>query len=142
MRALRLTLALGWLLAAAPVAAAELSQVQQRPGREAPAAPAVPPPPAGIPPPEEPPRAPPEMSPQARPVPYEPGRFGADPSYPLGRYDAKAQIEIYGGKFRILGPRPPIEFGYPLYSEGPLPDSLNLFGGKNLAQPQLLVYGD
>lgn len=85
---------------------------------------------------------PPAMSPGATPTAYDRSRFGTDPDYSGTRYDPQSQIEIYGGKKRVAGPRPPIELGYPLYSEGPLPDSINLFGEKNLARPQLLVYGD
>lgn len=85
---------------------------------------------------------PPAMSPEATPASYDRSRFGGDPDYSGTRYDPQSQIEIYGGKKRVAGPRPPIELGYPLYSEGPLPDSINLFGEKNLARPQLLVYGD
>jgi len=84
----------------------------------------------------------PAMSPGATPVDYDRGRFGGDPTYSEEAYDAGSQIEIYGGKSRVNGPRPPVELGYPLYSEGPLPDSINLLGEKNLARPQLLVYGD
>ncbi|MEK9968998.1 MAG: hypothetical protein VW600_07665, partial [Ferrovibrio sp.] len=87
-------------------------------------------------------QASPNMSPEATPTAYERGRFGGDPVYPTGPYDTKSQIEIYGGKSRVNGPRPPLELGHPMYQEGPLPDSINLFGEKNLARPQLLVYGD
>jgi hypothetical protein len=152
MHRVGLIIALGCLLATPGFAAehivsdevadaSQLSQVQRRPGREAPTR-EVPPPPAVQPPPEHHHHAPAEMSPGARPATYDPKRFGPDPSYPEGPYDSKAQIEIYGGKSRVLGPRPPIEFGYPLYSEGPLPDSFSLLGDKNLLRPQLLVYGD
>lgn len=88
------------------------------------------------------PQDPPAMSPGTERVPYDRSRFGSDPDYSGQKYDAKSQVEIYGGKSRVAGPRPPIELGYPMYQEGPLPDSINLFGEKNMARPQLLVYGD
>ena len=38
------------------------------------------------------------MSPGASPAPYDPSRFGPDPSYADKPYDPKAQEAIYGGK--------------------------------------------
>jgi len=87
-------------------------------------------------------QVPPSMSPEATATTYERDKFSGDPVYPAGPYDTKSQIDIYGGKSRVNGPRPPLELGHPMYQEGPLPDSINLFGEKNLARPQLLVYGD
>lgn len=85
---------------------------------------------------------PPAMSDGAQRVDFDRGRFGNDPDYSGISYDAKAQIEIYGGKSKVIGPRPALELGHPMYQEGPLPDSINLFGEKNPSRPQLLVYGD
>ena len=65
-------------------------------------------------------QAPPEMDPLARPSEFERDLFGSDPSYPDDVYDVAEQIKIYGGKTPFDEPRPILEWGYPLYSEGAL----------------------
>ena len=85
---------------------------------------------------------PPEMSPEAKPVQFNRNVFGPDPDYADKPYDPKAQLEIYGGKHRVNGPRPPVEIGRDLYSEGPLGNGYNLIGSKNRLFPQLMVFGD
>ena len=87
-------------------------------------------------------REPTAMSPGVRLVPLDPKAFGKDPVYEERAYDAAAQLDIYGGKRRVEKVRPLIELGGPLYGEGPLGPSYNLFGAKNLVAPQLYVYGD
>ena len=87
-------------------------------------------------------RKPVEMSPEAQPADYSGTLFGPDPSYADKPYDVEAQLEIYGGKTRVDGPRPPIEWGYPMYQAGPIGPGINLFGEKNPARPQLLAFGD
>jgi hypothetical protein len=87
-------------------------------------------------------RKPVEMSPEAQPADYSETLFGPDPSYADKPYDVEAQLEIYGGKTRVDGPRPPIEWGYPMYQAGPIGPGINLFGEKNPARPQLLAFGD
>ena len=39
-------------------------------------------------------------------------------------------------------PRPVIEWGYPMYQEGPIGAGFDVWGSKNLFRPQLLVFGD
>lgn len=87
-------------------------------------------------------QTPPDMSPDAKPVEVEPGKFGADPNYSDLRYDEKAQLDIYGGKHAVPAPRPLLEVGRDLYAAGPLGDGINIFGGKDRFYPQLLVFGD
>ena len=87
-------------------------------------------------------QAPPEMDPIARPSEFERDLFGSDPTYPDDVYDVAEQIEIYGGKTPFDEPRPILEWGYPLYSEGALGRTYTTFGEKNLLRPQLLVFGD
>jgi len=87
-------------------------------------------------------QAPPEMDPLARPAEFERDLFGSDPSYPDDVYDVAEQIKIYGGKTPFDEPRPILEWGYPLYSEGALGRTYTTFGEKNLLRPQLLVFGD
>ncbi|MEE2746360.1 MAG: hypothetical protein VX617_05710 [Pseudomonadota bacterium] len=84
----------------------------------------------------------PAMSPDAKPVEYDPGAFSPDPSYKDKKYDALKQIEIYGGKSRFDEIRPLLELGRPIYLEGPFKKGLNLFGRKNPMYPGLHVYGD
>ncbi len=87
-------------------------------------------------------RKPVEMAPEAKPAEFVREDFGPDPSYADKPYDPAAQLEIYGGKRRVDAPRPPIEWGYPLYQAGDIGAGINLFGEKNPARPQLLVFGD
>ena len=87
-------------------------------------------------------QAPPEMDPLARPSEFERDFFGSDPTYPDDVYDVAEQIKIYGGKTPFDEPRPILEWGYPLYSEGALGRTYTTFGEKNLLRPQLLVFGD
>lgn len=87
-------------------------------------------------------RKPTEMSPEAQATEVSHELFGPDPSYADKPYDVEAQLAIYGNKRAVPGPRPPIEWGYPMYQPGPLGNGITLFGDKNPARPQLLVYGD
>lgn len=87
-------------------------------------------------------RKPVEMSPEAKPGDYSRALFGSDPDYADKPYDVAAQLAIYGGKTRVDGPRPPIEWGYPMYQAGPIGGGINLFGAKNPARPELLMFGD
>jgi hypothetical protein len=87
-------------------------------------------------------RKPVEMAPEAKSAEISRELFGPDPSYADKPYDIEAQLAIYGGKRRIDDPRPPIEWGYPMYQAGPVGNGINLFGAKNPARPQLLVFGD
>lgn len=85
----------------------------------------------------------PEMSPEAKPSVYQRNLFGPDPDYSDVKYDAAAQLDVYGGKHPVPSQRPVIEWGYPLYDSGPLPQgNLWPFGEKDLSRPELLVYGD
>lgn len=68
--------------------------------------------------------------------------FKSDPVYHEEGYDPEAQIEIYGGKTAIDAPRPLLELGTPFYSEGPLFDDYTFLGERNLARPNLRIYGD
>lgn len=83
-----------------------------------------------------------KMSPQAKPVEHSRDAFGPDPSYEDKPYDAKKQIEIYGGKKAIDAPRPVVEIGRPIYVEGPFRESYNLIGEKNLISPAFNISGD
>jgi hypothetical protein len=85
----------------------------------------------------------PEMSPEARPVEsFNPKIFRPDPSYEDKPYNYEGQIEIYGGKRRLLPPRPLLELGRPQYTEGPFQPSSDIFGEKNRAFNQFSIYGD
>jgi hypothetical protein len=86
-------------------------------------------------------QAPPEMDEGARPSEYDMGGFAPDPVY-TAPYDAEEQLIVYGGKTNIDEPRPLIEWGYPMYSEGEFGSGINIVGAKNLVRPQFLVYGD
>ncbi len=83
----------------------------------------------------------PQMSPGVTRVGHSKGAFKPDPRYP-GSYDAKQQIDIYGGKKNIEEPRPLVELFEPMYKEGPLQEPKDLVGRKNLFAPAFSLYGD
>lgn len=83
------------------------------------------------------------MSDEARPVEFDASLFSSDPTYEETGYDPEAQYEIYGGKSRLDAPRPLLEIGRALYSEGPIGDGFETFlGSKNRLFPQFLLFGD
>ncbi len=67
--------------------------------------------------------------------------FRPDPQYQK-EYEHEEQIEIYGGKFAVDPPRPPIEIGREQYTSGAYAPSGTLLGEKNPLLPGLAVYGD
>lgn len=67
--------------------------------------------------------------------------FRADPAYER-QYEHQEQIDIYGGKFAVDPPRPPIELGRQQYTSGIYEPSGTLLGEKNPLLPGLAVYGD
>ncbi len=86
--------------------------------------------------------APRQMSPTAKPVEHDANVFGSDPAYEDKPYDAEEQIKIYGGKTAVNTPRPLIELGRPIYTEGSYGEGTNLIGRKNLLFPAFNVAGD
>jgi hypothetical protein len=82
------------------------------------------------------------MSPGAKAVEPKGDPFGPDPSYEDKPYDADEQIKIYGGKTAVDTPRPLIELGRPIYTEGTYGEGINLFGRKNLLFPAFNISGD
>lgn len=82
------------------------------------------------------------MSPDAKPVEHDTNVFGPNPSYEDKPYDAQEQIKIYGGKTAIDAPRPLIELGRPIYTEGVYGEGINLIGQKNLLFPAFNIAGD
>ena len=83
-----------------------------------------------------------EMSDNARPIDYDDQFFSPNPEYAEKEYDVDEEMNIYGGKTHFDAPRPVIEWGYPLYKEGPLGQSYQFLGKKNELRPQFLIYGD
>jgi hypothetical protein len=67
--------------------------------------------------------------------------FRPDPLYEV-KYDAKAQVDIYGAKTEVDPPRPLLELGRPQYTSGPYEESSTLLGALNPLLPGLSVYGD
>ena len=101
----------------------------------------------------EPPRAEtgPEMSPEARvigdpdhPDPPAEGSFGPDPVYEgeEERYDAEAQLAIYGGKHLNPTAKPPISLGRRLYDRGAYEPRPTWLGAKNPINAHFMAYGD
>lgn len=67
--------------------------------------------------------------------------FKSDPKYKEG-YDAEAQIQVYGGKTAVDRVEPLAEIGRDLYGPGEIGEGTAIFGEKNRATPQLVVFGD
>jgi hypothetical protein len=67
--------------------------------------------------------------------------FRPDPLYEKS-YEHSEQLDIYGGKFAVDPPRPPIEVGRQQYTSGAYEPSGTLLGEKNPLLPGLAVYGD
>ena len=85
---------------------------------------------------------PPSMSPEARPVPYDPRSFSPDPSYADKPYDIGEQLRIYGGKSAVPNPRPMLELGRPMYQGGPYNAPGHGLGRKNPTDQAFSIYGD
>jgi len=84
----------------------------------------------------------PQMDSRVSRVKYDRKLFRPDPGDPNLAYDPEAQRIVYGGKHRLRAPRPLLELGYPMYSEGEFGTGFAMLGSKNLVRPQLLVFGD
>lgn len=67
--------------------------------------------------------------------------FRPGPKYER-KYDAKEQLDIYGGKSAVEPPRPLLEIGRQQYTSGILDESSTLLGKLNPLIPGLAVYGD
>jgi hypothetical protein len=85
---------------------------------------------------------PPSMSPEARPVPYDPRGFAPDPSYADKPYDINEQLRIYGGKSVVPNPRPMLELGRPMYQGGAYNAPGHGLGRKNPTDQAFSIYGD
>lgn len=81
------------------------------------------------------------MSSSAKMSTYDESVFKADPPGPEG-YDYEAQLEIYGGKRQVETPRPLIEWGRKIYSNGTFSEESYIFGKTNPTAHQFTVYGD
>jgi hypothetical protein len=67
--------------------------------------------------------------------------FRPDPNYDV-KYDAKAQVDVYGAKTEVDPPRPLLELGRPQYTSGQYDPSSTLLGELNPLLPGLSIYGD
>src|SRR5882724_352731 len=83
-----------------------------------------------------------QMSPEARPVPYDPHTFSPDPAYADKPYDIDEQLRIYGGKSALANPRPLLELGRPMYQGGPYNAPGHGLGRKNPTDQAFAIYGD
>ena len=73
---------------------------------------------------------------------FNSGDFTPDPFYDYYGWDAGAELNVYGGKYFNRVQRPALEWGLPLYLNGPIPRSGTFLGPTNLVQPKFYVYGD
>lgn len=70
-----------------------------------------------------------------------PDAFRPDPQYDA-KYNAQAQVDIYGAKSAVEPPRPPVELGRQQYTSGLYDESSTLLGELNPLLPGLAIYGD
>src|SRR5216684_2193282 len=71
----------------------------------------------------------------------DPNLFKPDPCYQQP-YDSAAELEIYGGKRRIVRPRPPIEWGLRLYDRGAYTPRPTWLGAKDPIGFHFFTFGD
>jgi hypothetical protein len=84
----------------------------------------------------------PQIPPDSRLLTNDPTYFRPDPSYADKLYDAKAQLNIYGGEHNVPTTRPAIEWGRELFTAGPFAPESTYLGDKNPIYSHLWVYGD
>lgn len=86
---------------------------------------------------------PPVMDQRAAPVEHDAKAFPHSPDPVFNEpYDFQRQLDIYGAKHMNPTVRPLLELGREMYGPGELSPGKNLFGEKNLAHLQLLLFGD
>lgn len=84
----------------------------------------------------------PPMDPAAKLVKFDENAFKPDPNYKDDRYDAKEQLQIYGGKKANDEPFYPFFFGRRLYPVGQFNEGLSILGTKNRIYPHFMGFGD
>lgn len=83
-----------------------------------------------------------KMDKRVHSVPYDPSVFSPDPTYEETPYSIEKQLQIYGGKSAVVGPRPLLELGRPIYQAGPFDEASYAFGAQNPSEMQFTIYGD
>jgi hypothetical protein len=85
-----------------------------------------------------------EMSPEAKLLPGKPGpeSFGPQPQHDGRPYDAKAELDVYGGKHLNRTTFPPIDLGLQLYERGAYDPRPTFLGTKNPVMSAFMAYGD
>ena len=85
----------------------------------------------------------PALDPRVQPGQYSSQDFTPDPTY-LGQspYDACSEASVYGGNYLNPVQRPLVEWGMPLYLNGPVPPPTLEFGPTNPSVKRFYVYGD
>jgi len=73
---------------------------------------------------------------------FSSGDFTPGPIYDGDAWDPGGELDIYGNKRINKIQRPALEWGLPLYLNGPIPRSGTGLGLTNLTQPKFYVYGD
>jgi hypothetical protein len=82
------------------------------------------------------------MDPRAQVAPYTNNDFLPDPFYGHLPYDPCAEQGIYGDKYGGPVQRPLVEWGMPLYLNGPVPPPSTDCGVTNPSLPRFYLYGD
>ncbi|WP_442484651.1 hypothetical protein [Aeoliella sp. SH292] len=73
---------------------------------------------------------------------YYENDFSNGPVYDCIPWDSNAALGVYGDKYQVPVQHPLVEWGFPLYRNGPVPPAQDLFGPTNLVQQKFYVYGD
>ncbi len=68
--------------------------------------------------------------------------FAPTATFPYEPYNSCEEQDTYGGKERLRTQRPWVEWFWPMYGAGPVPEPAHWFGFTNPAVPTFLVYGD
>jgi len=85
----------------------------------------------------------PLLPPDVKLAPFDNSVFRSyDPGMGMQMYNPQEQLRIYGGKYDVPNPRPPVELGRPLYGTGRYNPEASWLGKKNLLIPGLDIYGD
>ncbi len=73
---------------------------------------------------------------------YYQGDFSCDPIYDHIPWNTGAELNIYGGKYQVPVQHPLVEWGFPFYRNGPVPQWQDCFGPTNLVLQKFYIYGD
>lgn len=89
-----------------------------------------------------PPNHTPQIDPRAELAPYSSGDFAPDPFYDGLPWNEFEQASPYADKYLNPTQHPLVEWGFPMYRNGPVPEPGLEFGATNPSVQHFYVYGD